>query len=77
MFQRAYVSGTLGASLRGKQVSAMPQALAKARALGSRVASDIRAGRRYPLQNLAGRLPNALLMRPMLRKAIVRTTRRQ
>jgi multimeric flavodoxin WrbA len=71
VFRRAYVSGTLGVPLRGKLVSTMPQALAKARALGGKVASDIRAGRRYPLQNLAGRLPNALLMRPMIRQAIV------
>jgi multimeric flavodoxin WrbA len=65
VFRRAYVSGTLGVPLRGKQVSAM------AHALGGRIASDIRAGRRYPLQNLAGRLPNALFMRPMIRQAIV------
>ncbi len=71
VFRRAYVSGTLGVPLRGSQVSTMPQALAKARALGGRIASDVRAGRRYPLQNLFGRLPNALLMRPMIRQAIV------
>jgi hypothetical protein len=71
VFRRACVSGTLGISLRGKQVSAMPEALSKARSLGARVASDIRAGRRYPLQNLGGRLPNALLLRPMIRQAIV------
>jgi multimeric flavodoxin WrbA len=71
VFRRAYVSGTLGVSLRGQQVSGMPQALAQARALGIRIASDVRSGRRYPLQNLPGRIPNALLMRPMLRKAIV------
>jgi multimeric flavodoxin WrbA len=71
VFRRAYVSGTLGVALRGRKVSAMPQALSKAHTLGARVANDIRAGRRYPLQNLAGRLPNALLMRPMIRQAIV------
>ena len=71
VFRRAYVCGTLGVSLRGRQVSTMPEALRKARALGGRVANDIRAGRRYPLQNLAGRLPNALLMRPMIKRAIV------
>ncbi len=71
VFRRAYVSGTLGVCLRGRVVSAMPEALAKARALGGRVASDIRAGRKYPLQNLLGRVPNALLMRPMIKKAIV------
>lgn len=71
VFRRAYVSGTLGVHLRGANVSAMPKALKRARALGAKVAADIAAGKRYPLQNLAGRLPNALLMRPMLAKAIV------
>jgi multimeric flavodoxin WrbA len=71
VFQRAYVSGTLGVPLRGQKVSAMPQVLSKARALGRRMASDIRSGRRYPLQNLVGRLPNFLFLRPMSRQAIV------
>jgi hypothetical protein len=71
VFRRACVSGTLGVPLRGRKVSAMPKVLSKARALGSRMASDIRTGRRYPLQNLVGRLPNALLLRPMIRQAIV------
>jgi multimeric flavodoxin WrbA len=71
VFRRAYVSGTLGVHLRGQRVSAMPRVLLKARALGRRMASDISTGRRYPLQNLAGRVPNALLLRPMIRQAIV------
>jgi len=76
LFRRAYVSGTLGVSLRGQHVSAMPEILSKARALGGRIASDIRAGRRYPLQNLFGRLPSALLMRPMIKQAIVKNRSR-
>jgi len=71
VFRRAYVSGTLGVPLRGQKVSTMPRILSKARALGGRMASDIRTGRRYPLQNLLGRLPNALFLRPMIRQAIV------
>jgi NAD(P)H-dependent FMN reductase len=71
VFRRGYVSGTLGVSLRGQRVSAMPKVLLKARALGRRIASDISTGRRYPLQNLAGRFPNALFLRPMIRQAIV------
>ena len=71
VFRRAYVSGTLGVPLRGRKVSAMPKVLSKARSLGRRMASDIRTGRRYPLQNLLGRLPNALFLRPMIRQAIV------
>lgn len=72
LFRRAYVSGTLGVSLRGRHVSTMPEILSKARALGVRMASDIRAGRRYPLQNLLGRLPTAIFMRPMIKQAIVK-----
>jgi multimeric flavodoxin WrbA len=71
VFRRACVCGTLAVHLRRRDVSAMPQVLVKARALGRRMARDIRAGRRYPLQNLVGRLPNALLLRPMIRQAIV------
>lgn len=71
VFRLAYVSGTLGVPLRGRKVPSMPKVLSKARSLGRRMASDIRAGRRYPLQNLLGRLPNALFLRPMIRQAIV------
>ncbi len=48
----------------------MARALLKVRVRGRRMASDIRAGRRFPLQNLAGRLPYALLLRPMIRQGI-------
>jgi len=70
VFRRGYVSGTLGVHLRGKHASAMPHALRAAFGLGRKMASDIRARRRFPLQNLLGRLPNVLFMRPMIRKAI-------
>lgn len=71
VFQRGFVSGTLGVHLRGKHVSTMPQALRKARELGRKIAADIRLGRRFPLQNLLGRLPNALILRPLIKKAIL------
>jgi multimeric flavodoxin WrbA len=71
VFRRAYVSGTLGVSLRGQHVSRMPQALSKARALGRKLVSDGKAEKRYPLQNVVGRLLNALLMRPLMKQAIV------
>jgi hypothetical protein len=71
VFRRAYVCGTLAVHMRGKHVSHMPRVLLAARVLGRRMALDIRVGRRYPMQNLLGRLPNALLIRPMLRQAIV------
>jgi multimeric flavodoxin WrbA len=71
VFRRGYVSGTLGVHLRGKHVSTMPQALGKARGLGRKIAEDIRGGRRFPLQNLLGRLPMALILRPLIKKAIL------
>lgn len=72
VFRRAYVTGTLGVHLRGQRVSALPQALRNAHALGGKMADDIRSGRRFPLQNLAGRLPKALFLRPLIRQAIVK-----
>ena len=71
VFRRAFVSGTLGVHLRGRHVSTMPQALRKARALGRKMASDIHSGRRFPLQNLLGRIPQALFLRPLLKQAII------
>jgi multimeric flavodoxin WrbA len=71
VFRRAYVSGTLAVNLHGRHASALPSVLLKARALGRGMARDIREGRRYPLQNLPGRLLGALLLRPMMRQAIV------
>jgi multimeric flavodoxin WrbA len=72
VFRRAYVTGTLGVQLRGQHVSALPRVLLKARALGRKMVSDIRNGRRYPLQNLGGRLPNALFLRPAIKQAILK-----
>lgn len=71
VFRRAYVSGTLGVHLRGQSVSVMPKALLKAHMLGRKIASDIRGGRRFPLQNLFGRLPNVLFLRPLIKQAIL------
>jgi multimeric flavodoxin WrbA len=72
VFRRAYVSSTLGVNLRGRHVSAMPQVVQKARALGRKMALDIRRGRHFPLQNLLGRLPNALFLRPLIKQGIAK-----
>jgi multimeric flavodoxin WrbA len=72
VFRRAYVSGTLAVHLRGRHVSALPQELQKSRSLGRKMASDIQRGRRFPFQNLIGRLPNALFLRPLIKQAIVK-----
>jgi multimeric flavodoxin WrbA len=70
VFRRGYVSGTMGVYLRGKHVSSLPGALHDASSLGRRMVADIQARRTFPLQNVLGRLPNALIMRPMIRKGI-------
>jgi multimeric flavodoxin WrbA len=70
VFNRGYVSGTLGVHLRGKHVSSLPGALQTASSLGRKLVSDFRAKRTFPLQNLLGRLPNALVVRPLIRKGI-------
>jgi multimeric flavodoxin WrbA len=70
VFRRGYVSGTLGIHLHGKHVSSVPGALRAAAALGRRLVVDFRARKTFPLQNLLGRLPNALIMRPLIRKGI-------
>jgi multimeric flavodoxin WrbA/membrane protease YdiL (CAAX protease family) len=71
VFRRAYVTGTFGVLLRGRHVSAMPRELLKARKLGRKMALDIQSSRRFPLQNLVGRLPNALFLRPLIKQAIL------
>lgn len=71
VFRRAYVTGTLGVHLRGRHVSDLSQVLLKARALGRKMVSDIRNGRRYPLQNLAGRLSRALFLRPLIKQSVL------
>ncbi len=70
VFRRGYVSGILGVHLRGKHVSSLPGALQAASTLGRRIVADFRAKRTFPFQDLLGRLPNALIMRPMIRKGI-------
>lgn len=71
VLQRARVSGTLGVLLRGRHASQIPAALEGARRLGRRLARDIAAGRRYPLQGLASRLLYALVLGPAIRKHVV------
>jgi multimeric flavodoxin WrbA len=66
--QRAYVSGSLGLTLRGGKPAAQnPDALRQARALGEKIAVDIKNKRTHPLQNLSGRVLHAVLLRPMFK----------
>lgn len=71
VFERAYISGTLAATLSGgKQADESPQYMRKARGLGVRMVEDARRGRRYPLQNLLPRLLNGVVMKPLIAKGI-------
>jgi hypothetical protein len=70
VFRRAYISGTLGVLLRGRHVSSLPGTLCRASKLGRKIVSDFSAHRTFPFQDLARRLPNALVMRPLIQKGI-------
>jgi multimeric flavodoxin WrbA len=72
VFLRGYVSGILGVTLHGKHVSQLPRSLGKARALGRKMVSDIWMSRRHPFQNLIARIPNALFIKPGMKKSIPR-----
>lgn len=70
VFRRGYITGTLGVALRGKTAASNPGALAAAARLGRTMAAAVTAKKKYPLQNLFGRIPNALVVRPLIRKGI-------
>lgn len=70
--QRAYVSGAFGIILRGGKTAAeRPEVMEKARALGKKIARDVKQKSAYPLQNLFGRALHALFLRPLFKKAIM------
>jgi multimeric flavodoxin WrbA len=71
LFARGYVSGRLGVLRHGRRVEEQPEALAKARRLGIKLADDIAARRRYPFQNLSARLINALFVHKSIERAVV------
>ncbi len=71
VFERGYTSGFVGASSGAGGVEHNPRALKKARALGRKLVQDVRRRKRYPLQNLAGRILNRLVLRPSYSKAVI------
>ncbi len=71
VFERGYITGFLGASSGANGAADDPEALRKARASGRKLVRDVRSGRRYPLQNPAGRLLNRLILKPSYSKAIL------
>lgn len=72
VFQRAYVSGTLGAKARPKGSPVDHRDLARANRLGARLALDIRRGRKYPGQRPWTRLMNRFLVKPGFRSAVLK-----
>jgi multimeric flavodoxin WrbA len=68
-YGRGYISGYLGASSSPNGVA--EDALRRAHELGRKLALDIQDGRRYPLQNLTGRLLNRLVVEPRIRTVVV------
>ena len=69
IFQRGYVTGLLGA---GSNVSKKNKTLDKACELGKKIVKDIKAGKKYPLQNIFGRLVMRFAMRPIIQKYILK-----
>ncbi len=72
IFQRSYISGFLALGLKGRKITDNIKGIKQANQLGRKIVSDIRNLKKYPLQNLSGRLVNALMMRPIFRKIILK-----
>ncbi len=70
VFRRGYVSGSMGAKAR-PQGAVDAASLKKAAALGGKLAADLARGKKYPFQNLPGRILSRLMMKPMFRRAIL------
>lgn len=71
VFDRAYMTGFLGASSGANGVENNLAALRKAHALGKKLVQDIRSGRQYPLQNPVSQLMNYFILKPSYTKAIL------
>jgi multimeric flavodoxin WrbA len=70
-FDRGYVSGSLGVLVGDGSVRELEGELEKAYRLGTKLAEDIRHGRRYPLQLLGKRILTRLMIRPIISKNIL------
>ncbi|MDP4092622.1 MAG: flavodoxin family protein [Bacillota bacterium] len=71
-FQRGYVTGVLGVGVGWNEFDRKIKLKEEAYKLGGRMVSDIRSKRRYPLQNITGRVLNALVIRHFFIKNINR-----
>lgn len=72
VFRRGYVSGVLGVSIGGGGGANDTATLTMARSLGRKIARDIKNNKKYPFQNLFGRLINYLFVKPHFRKVILK-----
>ncbi len=71
VFEKAYLSGTLGVILRGgKRADEFPDYMRQARRLGARLVEDYERGKMYPFQNLPARLVNDIITKPLIAKGI-------
>jgi hypothetical protein len=70
VFERGYISGTLGADLKGKNVSGI--AMNQAKKLGEKLVLDIKESKKYTFQNMAGRLLSRFILRPGFKRFIIR-----
>lgn len=74
IFERSYVSGTLGVHtmVNGveKKVCESTDDLKKANELGRKIAKDIKLNNKYPLQNIIMRLVIALYLKPIFKNFI-------
>lgn len=71
IFRRGYVSGVLGVSIGGGVANDVAT-LSMALDLGKKIARDIKSNKKYPLQNIFGRLINHLFVKPHFRKVILK-----
>lgn len=76
IFQRSYISGTLGVHtmINGveKKVCESPDDLKKANELGRKITKDIKCNNRYPFQNVIMRMVIALYIKPIFKKFILK-----
>jgi multimeric flavodoxin WrbA len=70
-FGRGYVTGWLGVTVGDGTIRDGSPALARARALGRKMARDIARRRRYPFQELGKRIITRFMVRPMITRNIL------
>ena len=71
VLKKAFISGTLGVTLRGgKKANEFPGFMHKASLLGKRFIKDYESGKAYPFHNFFSRRFNDIVMKPHIAKGI-------